>query len=68
MAQVTTYLFEAKIACCGCHVYKNTIEGNAEKGDEEQVEIKTNKDSIKVDPYACTIRVKGEYFHGCHVV
>ena len=62
MAQVTTYSFEAKIASRGYHVYKNTAWVNAKEGDEVQVQIETNKDSAKVDPYACTIRVKGKYF------
>ena len=29
---------------------------------EAQVEIETNKDAIKIDPYACEIHVKGKHF------
>ena len=36
---------------------------DAREGDEVQVDIETNKESIKVDPYACAIRVK-ERFYG----
>ena len=39
MAEATIYSFEAKIASCGYHVYKNTTWVNAKKGDEVQVEI-----------------------------
>ena len=46
MAQAANYRFEAKIACCGYHAYKNTAEDNAKEGDEGQVEIKTNKYSV----------------------
>ena len=46
MAQAATYRFEAKIACCEYHAYKNTAEDNAKEGDEGQVEIKTNKYSV----------------------
>ena len=47
MAQATTYSFEAKIASRGYHAYKKTTWFNAKEGDEFQVEIETNKDSIK---------------------
>ena len=50
------------MASCGCHVYKNTRLVNIKEGNQVQVEIKANKDSIKVDLYACSIRVKGKYF------
>ena len=63
MTQATTYSFEAKIASRGYHAYKDTTGVNAKEGNEVQTEIKTNKDSIKVDPsYACAIYVKGKYF------
>ena len=58
MAQATTCSFEGKIASRGC----NTTRVNAEEDDEVQVEIETNKDSIKVDPYSRSIRVKSKYF------
>ena len=50
MAQRTTFSFEAKIASCACHVYKNTTWVNAKEGDEVRVEIETNRDSVQVDP------------------
>lgn len=62
MAQATIYSFEAKIASSGYHVYNNTTGVDAKEDGEIQVEIKTNKDSIKVNPYACAIRVKSKYF------
>ena len=62
MAQATTHSFEAKITSRGYHIYKNTTWVNAKDGDEVQVEIEINKDSIKVDPYARTICIKGKYF------
>ena len=57
MAQETAYSLEAKFGSRGYHVYKNFTLFNAKECDEVQVEIETNKDSIKVDPYACAIRV-----------
>ena len=48
MAQAITYSFEVKIASRGYHVYKNTARVNAKEDNEVQVEIKTNKDSIKL--------------------
>ena len=63
MVQAATYSFEEKIAYHGYNVYKSTTWVNAKEGDEAQVEIETNKDSIKVDPYACEIHVKGKHFN-----
>lgn len=62
MAQATTYSFEAKIASCGYHVSKTTAWCNLNKSNELQDEIKTNKDSAIVDPYANQIHIKGKYF------
>ena len=64
----TSYSFEAKIASRGYHVYKNTTWMDAKVGDEIKVEVETNKDSIKIDPYACAIRVKSKYFDVMHTV
>ena len=54
--------FQAKIASRGYHVYKYTTWVDAREGDEVRVDIETNKESIKVDPYACAIRVKERFF------
>ena len=62
MGQATTYPFETKIASRGHHVYRITTWVNVKEGDEGQVEIETNKDSIKVDLYACAIRVQDKDF------
>ena len=64
MTPATIYLFETKITSRGYHVYKSATWDNAKEGDEVQAEIKINKYSIKVDPYACAIRVQVGFF--CH--
>ena len=43
----------------GYYVYKNTTWVNAKEGNELQVDIEAK---FKVNPYACTIRVKGKCF------
>ena len=58
------YSFKAKIASRSYHVFKETSWSNAKEGDEVKVELETNKSSKKIDPYACAIRVKEEYFKG----
>ena len=58
------YSFKAKIASRGYHVFKETSWSNAKEGNEVKVELKTNKSSNKIDPYACTISAKEEYFKG----
>ena len=55
MAQATSYSYETKIKSHGYHVCKNTTWINAKEDSEVQVEIETDKASIKVDPYACAI-------------
>ena len=63
MAQAAEFCWcQAKITFRGYHVYKNTTWVDAREGDEVQVDIKTNKESMKVDPYACAIRVKDRFF------
>ena len=37
---------------------------NAKVGDEVEVELETNHNSISVDPYACAIKAKHKYFIG----
>ena len=53
---------EAKIASRRYDVYKNITWVNAKESHEVQAEIKANKDSIKLDLYACVIHTKGKYF------
>ena len=47
IALATTYSIDAKIASRGYHACKNTTWFNAKEGDDLQVEIETNKISIK---------------------
>ena len=49
-------------------VFKETSWSNAKEGDEVKVELETNKSSKKIDPYACAIRAKEEYFKGWKTV
>ena len=67
-AQTTTYSFEVKTTYSGYHVCKNTTLVNANEGDEVSVDIEANKESIKVDPYACAIYVKNKYFDATKTV
>ena len=50
------YSFQAKIAARGYHVYKNLAWSNAKQRDFVTVEIKTDKESKKIDPYCCAIK------------
>ena len=49
MAQAATYSFEATTASRVYHVFKNTSWVNLKEGDKVQVELKTNKNSIRID-------------------
>ena len=50
------YSFQAKIAARGYHVYKNLTWSNAKQGDFGTVEIETDKESKKIDPYCSAIK------------
>ena len=50
------YSFQAKIAARGYHVYKNMAWSNAKQGYFVTVEIETDKESKKIDPYCCAIK------------
>ena len=45
------YSFKAQVAARGFHVYRNI-----KQGDSVSVEIETNEESKKVDPYSCAIK------------
>ena len=63
MTTVGEYSFEARIASCGYHVYKETWS-KARDGENIKVDLDTRQSSRKVDPYACAICAKEEYFKG----
>ena len=50
------YTVQAKIASCGYHVYKNVNWENVKAGEKVTTEIKSNKDSIKIEPYCCAVK------------
>ena len=50
------YTVQTKIASRGYHVYKNVNWGNAKEGDKVTIEIETDKESKKIDPYCCSIK------------
>ena len=50
------YSFQEKIAARGYHVYKNLAWSNAKLEDFVTVEIETDKESKKIDPYGCAIK------------
>ena len=54
------YSFDSKIASKGCYVYRNSTWQNAKSGDK--VEIETHKSSKSIDPYACAITIKHNFF------
>ena len=64
MATVCVYSFEAKIASRGYHVDKETSWSKAWDREEVKGELERSESSKNVDPYACFIRAKEEYFKG----
>ena len=56
------HVFEAKIASRGYHVFMNTTWTRAFVGEHINVEIETNRESIRRDPYACAIRKTNRCF------
>ena len=50
------YSFKAQVAARGFHVYRSITWTDAKQGDSVSVEIETNQESKKVDPYRCVIK------------
>lgn len=50
------YSFNATVAARGYHVYKSTTWVEAKVGDKVRVEIETDEESKKIDPYCCAIK------------
>ena len=50
------YKVQAKIASCGYKVYKN-IWDSEKAGDKVTVELQTDDESIKIDPYFVQLKL-----------
>jgi len=50
------YKVQAKIASRRYHVYKNVNWDGVKANDKVAVEIEANRDSLKIDPYACAVK------------
>ena len=57
------YSFQAKIAARVYHVYKHLTWSNAKQGDFITLKIQTDKESKKIVPYCCAIKVMLTYHH-----
>ena len=51
-----SFSFQTKVASRGFHIYENTTWGNVNIGQKASVQLETNKDSKKIDPYCCAIK------------
>ena len=51
-----SFSFQTKVASCGSHIYENTTWENVNIGQEISVQLETNEDSKKIDPYCCAIK------------
>ena len=51
-----SFIFQTKVALRGFHIYKNTAWKNVNLGQEISVQLETNEDSKKIDPYCCAIK------------
>ena len=53
-----SFSFQTKVPSRGFHIYKNTVTWeNVNVGQEISVQLETNEDSKKVDPYCCDIKI-----------
>ena len=63
------YSFKAKIASRGYHTYSKRLLGAMLKKEMRlKLSSKLTKVKKKIDPYACAIRAKEEYFKGWKTV
>ena len=68
MESSTEYSSKAKITSHGYHVVKETTRNNVKQGDSVRFDLETNKLSKNVDPYACAIRAKNDFFNSWKTV
>ena len=57
------YSFQGKNCLLKYHVFKETTWSNVKEGDSVSVYLETNKLSKNVDPFACAIRGKNQFFN-----
>ena len=50
------FSFQTKVASRGFHIHKNTTWENVNVGQEISVQLETNEDSKKIDPYCCALK------------
>ena len=50
------FSFQTKVPSRGFHIYKNTTWENVNIGQEVPVQLESNEDSKKIDPYCCAIK------------
>ena len=51
-----SFSFQTKVASGEFHIYKNTTWENVNIVQEISVQLETNEDSKKIDPYCCAIK------------
>ena len=51
-----SFIFQTKVALRWFHIYKNTAWKNVNLGQEISVQLETNEDSKKIDPYCCALK------------
>ena len=52
-----SFSFQTKVASRGFHIYKNTTWENGIIGQEISVQLETNENCKKIDPYCCAIKI-----------
>ena len=51
-----SFSFQTKVGSRAFQIYKNTTWENVNIGQEISVQLETNEDSKKIDPYCCAIK------------
>ena len=51
-----SFSFQTKVASRGFHISKNKTWENVNMGQETSVQLETNEDSKKIDPFCCAIK------------
>ena len=56
-----SFSFEKTIASMWHHIYESPWN-KAKAGDKVAIELKTKKESLEIDPYACVVKIKSKCF------
>ena len=57
-----SFSFKKTTPSRGYHIYQNTLWSKAKVGNKVVIELEKKNKSLDIDPYACAVKIKNNYF------